>query len=87
MTAAESIPFELRALNADQVGALLGCCGRQVLERIACRPDFPKRISLRPATWIAGEVLAWREANRAGQRARRRSSGSRSSASARPDGR
>lgn len=72
MTAAESIPFELRALNADQVGALLGCCGRQVLERIACRPDFPKRISLRPATWIAGEVLAWREANRAGQRARRR---------------
>lgn len=72
MNTAESIPFELRALNAEQVGALLGCCGRQVLERIACRPGFPQRVSLRPATWIAGEVLAWREANRAGRRARRR---------------
>ncbi len=38
MTAAESIPFERRALNADQVGALLGCCGRQVLERRAPEP-------------------------------------------------
>ena len=72
MNTAESIPFELRALNAEQVGALLGCCGRQVLERIACRPGFPQRVSLRPSTWIAGEVLAWREANRAGRRARRR---------------
>lgn len=78
MTAAESIPFELRALNADQVGALLGCCGRNVLERIACRPDFPARVSIKPATWIAGEVLSWREANRAGLRGRRRSSRSKS---------
>jgi len=72
VSAAESIPFELRALNAEQVGALLGCCGRHVLERVACRPDFPARISIKPATWVAGEVLAWREANRAGRRGRRR---------------
>lgn len=81
MTAAESIPFELRALTADQVGVLLGFCGRHVLERVACRPDFPARVSIKPATWIAGEVLAWREANRAGRQARRRSSRSKSSGS------
>lgn len=75
MTAAESIPFEHRALNAEQVGALLGYSGRHVLERIACKPGFPRRVSLSPATWIAGEVLAWREEQRltlAGRRGRRR---------------
>ena len=72
MTAVESIPFEHRALNAEEVGALLGCEARTVLELHACKPGFPVRISLRPSTWIASEVLAWRDANRAGQRARRR---------------
>lgn len=81
MSTAEKIPWEHLALNAEEVGQLLGCCARQVLERIACRPDFPTRISLRPATWVAGEVLAWRESNRAGRQGRRRRSGSRSSGS------
>ena len=72
MSAAESIPFEHRALSAEEVGALLGCCARTVLERHACRPDFPERVSLRPATWIAGEVLTYRERIKGGRRGRRR---------------
>jgi predicted DNA-binding transcriptional regulator AlpA len=72
MSAAEKIPFELLALNAEQVGQLLGMSARTVLEKIACRPDFPDRVSMKPASWVAGEVLAWRDANRASARARRR---------------
>jgi len=66
MSAAEKIPFELRAIGAEEVGELLGLAPRTVLETVACRPDFPVRISMRPASWIAGEVLRWRENNRAG---------------------
>lgn len=65
------VPFELRAINASAVGELLGLTPRTVLETVACRPDFPVRLTMRPATWVAGEVLKWREANRYGQRARR----------------
>lgn len=57
MSAAESIPFELRAIDADGVGALIGLSPRTVLEKVACRPDFPARLTARPATWVAGEVL------------------------------
>lgn len=76
MSAAESIPFEHRAIDADGVGVLLGLSARTVLERIACRPGFPERLSNKPATWIAGEVLEWRAANRACPRGRRRRRGS-----------
>lgn len=64
------VPFELRAINASAVGELLGLTPRTVLESVACRPDFPVRLTMRPATWVAGEVLKWRENNRYGQRAR-----------------
>lgn len=66
-----SVPFELRAINAAAVGELLGLTRRSVLETVACRPDFPVRLTMRPATWVAGEVLKWRETNRYGLRARR----------------
>lgn len=66
------VPFELRAINASAVGELLGLTPRTVLETVACRPDFPIRVSMRPATWVAGEVLKWRDTNRAGLRGRRR---------------
>lgn len=85
MSAAENIPFELRAIDAEEVGSLLGLAARTVLETVACRPDFPTRLTMRPATWIAGEVLAWRNANRAGQPARRRRSGSKAKGSSGPD--
>lgn len=72
MGAAENIPFELRALNAEEVGVLFGMSARTVLEKIACLPGFPARLTVKPATWIAGEVLAWRDANRASRPLRRR---------------
>lgn len=75
--AVDRIPFELRAIDAAAVGLLLGQSVRTVLEKIACRPDFPPRVSIRPATWVAGEVLEWRDTARAGLRVRRRKSGSR----------
>lgn len=71
MTHSALVPFELRAIGAEEVGQLLGLAARTVLETVACRPDFPVRISMRPATWIAGEILEWREANRAGRRSTR----------------
>lgn len=72
MSAAENIPWEKRAINAEECGALLGLTARQFLETRACLPNFPARISIRPAYWIAGEVEAWRDANRASPPARRR---------------
>jgi len=77
MGAAEQIPFELRAIGAEEVGALLGLAARTVLETVACKPGFPARLTMRPATWVAGEVLAWRDANRVGRPGRRRKSDSR----------
>ena len=83
MSAAEKIPFELRSLDAEAAGELLGYTARTVREELACKPGFPKRVDCegRPR-WIAGELLAWREANRAGRQASRRKSGSRAAASA-----
>lgn len=66
------IPFELRAIGAEEVGELLGLAARTVLETVACRPDFPVRLTMRPATWVAGEVLEWRDQNRAGRKQRKR---------------
>lgn len=81
MSAAESIPFELRAINAEEVGVLLGLSARTVLETVACREGFPVRLTMKPATWVAGEVLAWRDLNRAGLPVRRRRRGSRTAGS------
>lgn len=59
-----TVPWELRAIGAHDVGILLGLAPRTVLETVACRSDFPLRVSMRPATWVAGEVLKWRDENR-----------------------
>lgn len=66
------IPWELLALDAKGVAKLLGCQPRTVLEDYALRPDFPERIKRRPAAWVAGEVVEWRESHRAERRVRRR---------------
>lgn len=60
------VPWELQAINAEAVGKFWGMAPRTVLERVACRPDFPVRLTMRPATWVAGEVVEWRDRNRAG---------------------
>lgn len=62
-----------RAIGAEEVGQLLGLSPRTVLEKVACKADFPMRLTVRPAMWVAGEVLAWRDANRVGPQARPRS--------------
>jgi hypothetical protein len=50
-----------------------------VRDHLACRPDFPKRAdSGGHPRWIAGELIAWRETNRADRQVRRRRSRSRS---------
>ena len=79
----EHIPFELRSLDAESAGELLGYSARTVREELACKPDFPKRVDRDGhPRWIAGELIAWREANRVGRRARRQTSRSKASSSA-----
>lgn len=73
-----AIPFELRSLDAEAAGELLGYTARTVREELAARPDFPKRVDADGyPRWIAGELLAWRDAIQSGRQGRRRSSGSR----------
>lgn len=71
MSAAEKIPYELLALTSEECAQLWGVSVDYFLRTIACRPGFPARVGNRPATWIAGEVLAYRDANRPGDRRRR----------------
>lgn len=74
----QTIPFELRSLDAQQASELLGYAASYIRDHLACRPDFPKRVDRDGhPRWIAGELIAWREANRACRQARRRSSRSR----------
>lgn len=78
MGASVLVPFELRSLDAEAAGELLGYAARTVREDLACKPDFPKRVDQDGhPRWIAGELMAWREANRVGRKARRRSRESR----------
>jgi predicted DNA-binding transcriptional regulator AlpA len=72
VSAVEKIPFEELALSAEEVGHILGKSHRTVLEKLACQPDFPKRISIRPASWRAGDILEYRDANRDGRQAHQR---------------
>jgi predicted DNA-binding transcriptional regulator AlpA len=83
MGAAERIPFEELALDAGEVGALLGQERRYVLERLAPLPSFPAPCSLpgQQKRWRAGDILEWRMLNRVSSPARRRSSRSRSTGS------
>ena len=46
---------------------VFGVTGDYFLRTYACRPRFPARLTKKLATWKAGEVLAWRNANRVGQ--------------------
>jgi hypothetical protein len=66
------IPFELRSLNAEQAGELLGYKASYIRDHLACRRDFPKRVdSDGHPRWIAGDLIAWREGNRVDRRTHR----------------
>lgn len=64
VTKAASIPIEVRWLDAVGVGSLLCQEPRYVLERFACRPDFPKANRVGQPRWKASEVLEWMENTR-----------------------
>ena len=69
-----------RAIDKYECARLWGVAPYTFMQRIAAQPGFPERVNRRPAAWIAREVLAWREANRASPRGRQRTSGSSASA-------
>lgn len=61
-TKAASVPVNLRWLDADQIGAMLGFSGTQIMQRIACRPDFPAALRIGGSghpRWLASEVAEW----------------------------
>lgn len=71
MSAAEKIPWTELAMTADECAELWGVSKDHFLQRVACRPGFPSRLTFKPATWRAGEVVAYRNANRVQKRRRR----------------
>ena len=65
------IPYEMRAINAEEAAALFGIAYKTFMQRIASRPDFPQRVNASPAAWVAGEVLKYRDAHRVLPRGKR----------------
>lgn len=66
--AADLIPWRETAIGAEEAAKLFGLSRARFLRNIACLPSFPERVNLKPATWIVGEVLDWRENHRASRR-------------------
>lgn len=59
------IPWREEAIGAVDAAKLFGLSRDRFLRNIACQPTFPRRVNRKPATWIVGEVLDWRDRNRA----------------------
>lgn len=59
VTRAASVPFDERWLDAKGVGAMIAQEPRYVLERLACRPDFPKPNRVGQPRWKASEIAEW----------------------------
>lgn len=72
MGAAAKLPWQELALTADDCAELWGLSKDHFLATVASRPGFPARVQYRPALWVAGEVIEWRNANRACRPVRRR---------------
>lgn len=71
MSAAEKIPWDQLPLNAEECAALWGVGKEHFLEAIASRPGFPQRVNLKPAAWLAGEVVEYRNRHRPQRKGRR----------------
>jgi len=74
-----TIPIDIDLWGAAEIGAYLKMGSRQVLERYAPLPDFPKAIRLPTQgggfgqpRWRATEVIAWAERYQEGGAGRRR---------------
>jgi predicted DNA-binding transcriptional regulator AlpA len=67
VTKAGAIPLEDRWIDVVEVAAMLGFKPRYVLEKVACRPDFPKPMRIDGTghpRWKASEVNVWAEKQR-----------------------
>lgn len=76
MAAAEKLPWQELSMTAEECAELWSISPEHFLATVACKPSFPQRRNLRPATWRAGDVVDYLAANPACPRVRRRSSGS-----------
>lgn len=56
------------AISSTECAELWGITPEHFLVTIAYEPTFPVRITRKPATWKAGEVIEWRDQNRGGNR-------------------
>lgn len=63
-TKSAAIPVTEKWLDAAGVGALISQEPRYVLERLACRADFPKANRVGQPRWKASEILEWMEDTR-----------------------
>lgn len=61
------IPVTVDLWDSKHIGAYLKVSARQVTERYACKPDFPKAIRIPSAgnrghpRWRAREIIKWAE--------------------------
>lgn len=66
MGAAEKIPWTELAMSAKECAELWGMSDEHWLRTVACKPGFPVRLTKKPATWKAGEIVAYRDNHRYG---------------------
>lgn len=64
MALVDKIPWTELALSADECAELWGLTKEHFLATVACKPGFLARLTYKPATWRAGEVVDYRNANR-----------------------
>ena len=63
------VPIREHAIRADQAAGLFALSKDRFLRTIACRPSFPLPVNRKPLAWKLGEVLDWRDDNRASRAA------------------
>ena len=54
----EYVPLELLPWSAAECADYLGVSTNHFMRRIACRPDFPKRMKF-GKRWVAMDVIEW----------------------------
>lgn len=72
MGVATKVPWEQLPLTAEECAELWCITPEHFLATVACLPDFPVRVTKKPASWLAGEVIEYRNTNRVGQPKNRR---------------
>lgn len=60
------IPWQELPMTAEECAELFAITADHFLRTVACKPTFPVRLTRKPATWKAGEVIEWRDSHRFG---------------------